>query len=319
MFICIEFRLTALFYPFFSCIILILYSQRKLIHWASITVILVVYFVLFQWHISENKKRFGVEVYSAFSGWTHTNNALYALPRINTNAKFIADEEVRKMHTFFKAYIDSSSFVVHQVGSGYLWDEPSPMQVMRKKIADSLGIGYTETWFYLAPSFQNYGTYIQKNYPYEYIMSFMVPNLQTLMHPHIGEMGNYYCTPEESMNNNTLKIYGLSTKELLCKKQLYKDGANRYIEKAYPVLLLLFVLSSFVIIFYRKRIDKSIYSGLVIMNVFALCFYLLTLYSSWFMYRYLLPLYPMMIASIITTVVLTFRAKLWVFKSTSLN
>lgn len=308
--VCIELRYIALFYPFFSSGILLLFTRKNRVSLIGIVVFIAAFFLLQKMHIDYNKKRYGVPVYTAFSGWTHTNNALYALPRINLNPKFIENPDIRQMHAFFKTYLDTSSFVVHQVGSGYLWDERSPMNVIRKKYADDLNLDYNTSWYYSAPYFHHYGVFIQRNFPYEYVMSYMVPNLKTLLHPELGEMGDYFTTP--FFAPVVLEHYHLVESEVKPFRQIYKENINAGISKGYSILLLLFGVCSIVLLFYAKRLNKEELTTALTLISFVVAFYGLTLYSSWFMFRYLLPVYPLMICTIYLVVMLFIKKRLWI-------
>lgn len=302
MLCCIQVRHIALFYPVFSALIIMFQLKGRFYAIISIVILLYSYSRLLNYNIQQNEQQHGVNVFSPFSGWTHTNNALYALPRIKLDPKFIKDDEVRNLHAFFANYFDTGDYRSLDPGSGYLWEQASPMNILRQRLQDSLQTDFFDSWFKMAPLYHKYGTYIQKNFPYEYIMSYMVPNLKTLYDPHDGEMGDFYATPYSPNDDTARKWYYRKYEDFYCKEQVYQKHINDFNKKYYQVRLGLWVLLAIVAIAYRKRISTVTQRLLFTTGTFIFLFYLLTLYSSWFMDRYLLPIYPLQAAFIIITI-----------------
>lgn len=296
IFLCIEVRHIALFYPFFTCVVIFFSQFRNIAKLAAIILVLFTFKSLKDIHVDYNQKKYGVPVYSAFSGWTHANNSLYALQRIHLDAKYIDNPDIRNMHAFFSTYLDTTkAFVVTQVGSGFLWDDLSPLNIMRNKLIDSTHINYNNSWYRLAPYYHYYGMYIQKNYPYEYIMSFMYPNIKTMLHPHHGEMKEYHMT--QYISPKAMEHYGLKEEDRVCRQDIYPINVNPKLEYWYSKLLNLTAAFSLLFAIYLRRKftkEENILIGSMIFFLFT--FFGLTLYSSWFMYRYLLPVFPLMFA-----------------------
>jgi len=307
IFACIEVRHIALFYPYFSFVIIALYYRKLkpvLIYGA---VIFSINFSIMQLHIRANLELYQVPVYSAFSGWTHTNNTLYALPYMPSDTSEIKDPEVRRMHGFFKTYMDTSSFKMPFIGSGFLWDDKSPMCVIRKKLQDSLHAEFIQAWHILSPSFTKYGIYMQTHYPMAYIKGYMIPNMETLFHPHDGEMMDYYVTRD--MNVTMLEWYHKKPEDFYARHQIYKNTINAWNLTYYHIRLTLFTLAMIASLFFFRRIRKQTDYFFVPVILFIGAFYMLTLYSSWFMYRYLIPVIPMQVAVIFTMLIVVFRKK----------
>jgi len=299
IFSCIEIRHIGLFYPFFTCGILILFTKRSRSLLLNISIILVIFASLYKWHVAENKKHYYVSVYSAFSGWTLANNALYALPYIHLNPSTISNKDIRGMHRFFTDYMDTTTFKVDRetVGSGFLWEDKSPLNVIRLKLIDSLHVDYNMSWYLCSPYFHYYGSYLIKHFPLAYWSGFIKPNTKSLLHPSIGEMKDYYITP--FMDTITLSRYHLEEAEVKCKKQVYKDTINKYISSGYTVLLSIFGLSVILFLVFYRKFNKVFIKAIATIILFVSLFYAFTLYSSWFMFRYLLPVIPLMLVVIV--------------------
>jgi hypothetical protein len=249
--------------------------------------------------VAENKKHYYVSVYSAFSGWTLANNALYALPYIHLDPSTIGNKDIRDMHRFFTTYMDTTSFKVDRemVGSGFLWEDKSPLNVIRLKLIDSLHVDYNMSWYLCAPYFHYYGSYIIKHFPVAYYRAFIRPNMKTLVHPVVGEMDDYYITP--FLEQTTLARYGLKEADVKCTEQIYRERINKYISRGYPVLLGIFGLTVIFFLVFYLRLSKNFIKAIATIILFITLFYAFTLYSSWFMFRYLLPVIPLMLVVIV--------------------
>jgi len=304
---CIETRHIALFFPLFTIITFVVYLKNIKLILIDTCAILLVFYTVYVSNVNWNNKVYGVSVYSPFSGWTEANNALYALPIIKLNPKYIQDPEIRELHTFFTAYLDTTTFIPNEVGPGYLWDQRSPLNVLRKQVDDSLikrnGNGdYTLTWYLLAPRYAKYGSFIERKFPYEYITGFILPNFGTLIKPHDGEMEDYY-TAKGQISSASLQRYNLTANKLYCRKQLYKDHINSINLFLYQSRLLLFLLSIPCLFIFRKYNNTGTNKMLILLIAFTGLFYISMLCSSWFMPRYLLPVLPLLTIVIFITVI----------------
>ncbi|OJW96392.1 MAG: hypothetical protein BGO70_01545 [Bacteroidetes bacterium 43-93] len=297
VFLAIEVRLIALFHPFFTCAVLLV-AKRGIHSLISCIVIATLFGILWQWHVSVNKKEYGVSTYSAFSDWTAANNALYSLYSVDEN--FINNPDIKAQHLMFRHYMDTSSFKANEIGSAYLWDDASPLNHIRIHMADSLHLSYNASWFYVAPEFGRYGSYILWHFPGTYIKTFVLPNLATMAKPLLGEMSDYRITP--FMDTITLARYHLRENDIKFRKEPYKRRINKVITAAYPVEFILFALSG---ILFLTNINKWAKEGRIAMCVllaFPILYYGAMLWSSWFIYRYLLPVYPIVFAVIVLNI-----------------
>ncbi len=289
---CIEVRNIALFYPFFSLLVL-LFSTGTLQHKVTYGLLIIIPFQLvYKWETGRNIQYHQAPIFSAFSGWTQANNSLYVLRRIHIDPKFIEDPELRQAHVFFSAWTDTSSYIPYKAGPEFLWDARSPLCIWRKNAEDSLGLDFTKAWYHVAPVFAKYGNFIQFNFPYEYFMSFIVPNFKSVLTPYNGEMADYYICQDK--DEFCLERYHLKGTDLTCKVQLYKDHVNRFNLYYYQLRLQLFLLVLVFLLFAKKNTTFGQFPVLWIMAGFVLANYLLTLYSSEIMPRYLIPVYPIM-------------------------
>lgn len=306
MFLCIEVRHIGLFYPFFTIITLLLFSKNIKHNIAFTVLILVAFFAIHRWHVNENIQRFNSAVYSPFSGWTHANNAIYSLRYADIEANDISDEGVRKTHILIKKFLDSTGYREEAIGSAYLWTGQSPLNIIREQVMDTLrqrmddNEAWYTSWYTLAPTYADYGIYIQSHYPLAYYEGYIQPNVATLISPHIGEMGDYYAAPVN--DTAILNRYSLKETDFKGATQVYKNTINEYIIQIYQYLLILFTICSVAFLCRYKSFERASRIALSIILIFTLTFYGSMLYSSWFMCRYLLPIYMLMITVVIITI-----------------
>ncbi len=122
----------------------------------------------------------------------------------------------------------------------------------------------------------------------------MKPNIKTMLQPHTGEMDDY--DVPGVTDSIVYKQYGVYGKDFSCIKQVYKESLNASISKWYTFLLYLLAAGIVLFLVVMKNMDKKQRNAVFTVLMFVAAFYGLTLYSSWFMYRYLLPVLPLMIA-----------------------
>ncbi|MBS1772562.1 MAG: hypothetical protein JST82_06870 [Bacteroidetes bacterium] len=291
----LEVRLIALFYPFFTLFVMWLLVKDKR---AAIfgTIILVSCFaLLYSGHIAYNKKHYGVPVFSAFSDWTAANNALYILPQIATDK--IKDPDVRELHVMFKQYMDTTSFKPGNIGSGFMWDDKSPLNVLRMNNATTTNTNYNASWFSMAQKYGQYGRYIETHFPVEYSKGYILPDINTMLSPELGEMEDYKIP--RMRDTVTMHHYALQETDLRFTKEPYRRRINKIIPIIYKFELLLFMVAIVMFFVDVKKYNKTQWIVLILMQTFVFLYYGAMLYSSWFLYRYLLPVYPIIVVFII--------------------
>lgn len=316
LYCCLEVRFLSLFYPFFSILAILLTMKKGLV--LKVVACLLIFFTFkfsYNRNVRRNTEAFGVPVHSAFSGWTYANNAMYALPRINTQAKFIKDPELREMHAGFMKYFDTTENIQVEINTNYLWNVDGPLFPIMMKANDSLwsvreSVPLYMDMFVVAPKLEKYGLYIQRQYPYEYLMGYLLPNAKTMFHPHQGEMHDYYYFYQ--LSDESKARYNIKDSDISCRKDIFEQWVNDVNDKWYKRRLILFALAilGFLWLWYKRRLSTIEIKYLGIAISFVILFYGAMIYSSWCIYRYVLPVLPVMtIVTILTAYRFVVRAK----------
>jgi hypothetical protein len=294
---CIEVRFIALYYAFFSVLIFILYIREWRYKIEGGCIALLCFFIAYTANVKRNEAEYGMDVFSAFSGWTQANNAIYALPDV---PKTIATDNValNGLHNYIAGYMDTSSIKVEKITTDYVWSPQSPLNIIRQRVEDSIRfnapdkLSFALTMFILADRYDEWGKYIQLHYPVAFIKHYIWPNTATLITPEDGEMMDYYMMQKLSSDN--WMRYHTTEAEIKCRRDIYKDNINTLNTIYYHVRFALFIIVSLLLLISSMRL-KHEYSLLFhVMIIFTAILYAGMLCTSWFIHRYLLPVYPIM-------------------------
>ncbi len=300
IYFCIELRFVSLFYGFFSALTILLFVGSKKQKLIGIVSVLFAHFYAYIVNVGRNGTQFDVPVFSAFSGWTRANNMLYVLGDIKYDPRNFDDPEIRKLHIFLKNYMDTTSFRCQKITTDYIWDARSPLDVIRKKVEDSVynhhigdnTITHATSMFITAPVYDKWASHLQIRFPLQYVKDFMIPDVKGVWEPEDGEMTDYYIM--QYMYPASWERYHISEADIVCKYQIYKYCLNRLNGIFYKIRLILFALSVVAFLIFRKRVGKAVFHGMSTMALFTGAFYMVMLSSSWFLHRYTLPVYPLM-------------------------
>lgn len=302
LFLCLETRFISLFYPFFSILVIVFAMRGLILKVVCIALLFGTFKYSYNHYIRLNQETFGVPIHSAFKGWTLANNVMYALPRIHLAPKNIRAQHLKDIHEVMSDHVANSDYTVIPIATDYVWNPNSPLYTLLGRVQDSMRnagatISQYQDMFVLAPRLEDYGMYIQKHYPYEYLMGYMVPNVKTMVQPHDGEMGDYYVHPD--MSDSTMMRYNITKEYVQCRKDIFKTTICGFNAKFYKYRLILFTLSMILLIVLWRHNTRPEGKALIITISFVALFMLMMLYSSWFMYRYILPVMPVMTVVVI--------------------
>jgi hypothetical protein len=295
---CIEIRLAGLVYLVFSSLVFFIWLKDVRRSVVNVAILFFCWLCVYSFHLHWAKKVYGTAVYSSFSGWNSANDALYIQRHIKADTGSIRDPQTRQLYSYFSHYLDTCAIDPQPIGSDYLWVDKSPLNVLRRKWKDSLKIEDDAIWAALAPGFGKYGRYVQTHFPIAYIRWYMGPGLGSLITPHNEELQDYYVTPIN--DENLPKEYHIVAH---CNYQLYKNYLNKFNIIYYQVRLALLVLCMLLFLVFYRRFDKKIKKYIFTILLFTSLYYLLILYSSWFVFRFLMPVFPLMDTVIFATLI----------------
>jgi hypothetical protein len=288
---CIEIRLAGLIYLFFSSLVFLFFLKNIKRSILNILLLLLCWSALHRVHVKWAERKYGSPVFSSFSGWNSSNDALYIARHIKCDTSKIKDPQTKWIVTYFSNYLDTCSIDPHPIGSDYLWVDKSPLTVLAKKYADSFKTeGYYVTWARLAPLFDKYGKYVQTHFPLQYIRWYMIPNLKSLVNPYDHELADYYLLYPIPKEYFPIEFQI----DQRCRLELYKKYVIGPHRVYYHIRMILLIVSFLIIRIVPKIFDSITRKFLFALFFFVFIYYFLILFSSWFVFRFLIPVFPVM-------------------------
>lgn len=197
-------RFMALYYPFISITVILFAHIPRQMKWAGIGFTIALLFAFIGRTQYEYQVKTGKVQYSAFGGWQIAANALYGYAHAEPDSQGYIPFRFRKLHTLVNQHMDSIRKLQNrpdkEVGIYYLWDLKSPLRIyMNQQYQGDNKTPAFKRYASLAPLYQDYGRYLIKKYPLEFIEYFLWPNLLKYYAPPVKFMGIY------NMGNKTVE------------------------------------------------------------------------------------------------------------------
>jgi hypothetical protein len=248
LYLCFRVRYIAMFFPIVAVVVFIVCSAKIYYRLIGIACTVLVIFLTIQLQKNVTEKETGTPIFSGFAGWQIANNALYCYKHIDINSNDLPSHETQVIDHCVKAYIDSVNNS-GGIGDIYLWDRNSPLKKYLNICAHRGHSDYLVAWFISSIPLSDYGWYIIRHYPKEFMQYFILPNTINYFYPNPEALTNYdykniTLTPE------TKQWFSLNTDHLDCKFPFLQGK----IILVYPAIsLLLNVFNILAILFFLSR------------------------------------------------------------------
>ncbi|OQP65371.1 hypothetical protein A3860_17035 [Niastella vici] len=191
--------------------------------------------------------------YSPFSGWQLTNNAMYAYRYVDSAHRKPVPGKFKELDKFVTQYFDSTRDTAKYpqeamiASTVYMWDPRMPPYKYRQWFfrKDTMA-PELKRWASMGPLYKDYGMFIIKRYPLEFIQYFLWPNSQKYYAPPV-EFLEQYNSGKNSVPSIAQKWFHYKTPLLTIRT---KDPKARLLD-FYPILsgvinvIMLFGLLSF--------------------------------------------------------------------------
>lgn len=213
-------RYTAIYYPFLSIITILACPANRRQKYYGLGLVALMVGAYLARTAYEYKIKTNTIQYSAFGGWQIASNALYGY----AHAKPIPLEKVsiklRSLHAIVNQHMESLNRMPpflrpdNDVAVYYLWDFKSPLRIYMDKLYPKTS---EEEFFYkwatLAPLYADYGSFLIKKYPAEYIQYYLWPNFLKYYAPPTQFMG-VYNIQNETVDSIIVKWFGWKNNKL---------------------------------------------------------------------------------------------------------
>ncbi|PSL33540.1 hypothetical protein [Chitinophaga ginsengisoli] len=184
-------RYNALYYPFISILVVLLANgtiREKLLRLA-IVIVPVSWFLLYT--TLTFKDRLGVATFSPFGGWQMGSNALFMYAHVAPANRGPVPKQFARIHSITIKHMDSLSRLKQrpdqELGIYYLWDEKAPLKLyLAQKYRKDSTTYYLKRWASVSNFYGQYGSWLIKQYPGEFLRYYIWPNFI-----------NYYSPPTE--------------------------------------------------------------------------------------------------------------------------
>ncbi|MEC5146404.1 PMT-2 domain-containing protein [Chitinophaga sp. 180180018-2] len=273
LFIAFTVRYNALFYPIISVIALVL-SRKKIllsIGGFAVSLILIGIFII---HTSKTYyKLSGYKQFSPFTGWQLANNGMYAYKFVAPKNRKQPPKRLQELDQMVRNYIDSTQNLQKYpyekiiAGTIYMWSPNSPLSIYMNKqfIKDSTATALTK-WSATAPIMKEYGIFLIKSYPKEFLRYYLIPNAVKYYAPPV-EFLAAYSTGVDSVSPIATAWFAYKSNKISCRFKDFNVNNLNY----YPILsgtvnvLFIFSLLSFIMLKgYKEQIQLTKGLGLVI-------------------------------------------------------
>jgi len=323
LFLSFTFRYNALIYPAISLgvICFIGIPLRRKVLSISVCLLPIVIFVLATSY--QYKKLTGYWQYSPFSGWQLANNAMYSFRYVDSADRKPVPPRFKDLHKMVCEYFDStrnaSLYPIEflEASTFYMWHPSLTLMKYKENVfRNDTNALELKKWASMGPLYKDYGIYIIKQYPDEFIKHFVWPNSKKYFAPPVEFLGNYN-SGRDSVTDQTQRWFEYKSKRV---KVNMKDD-KVLILTPYPIMsgivnaVLFFALICYCLLEgYRKRlfINKVIALGISIWLINAI----FTITASSAALRF--QSFPLMLAGICSILIVDWMIQLMLtFKSSS--
>ncbi len=194
---CFTLRYNAIYYPVISLIVFILSRQPWKYRLTGIAFGFGLVLASFLYTSQKMQGVTGKRQFSAFGGWQLANNALYMYQNIPAKERGPIPHRFTKLETMVREHMDTLQkikFTHDDTISArfYLWSDKGPLiQYLAREYKKDSNTPYFKRWGSEAPLYADYGMYLIRKYPLEFVKDFMLPNAVKFAVPPTEFLGIY--------------------------------------------------------------------------------------------------------------------------------
>lgn len=202
-------RYNALWYPIVSAISIFLASVRfpaKLAYTGVIGVLLAAFVTSTR---AENRRQFGVDVFSGFSGWQLAANALVVYEHLPGDPVSSVPPHLQPLHRLVNKHMDSLHRFRRQPDSTmnvyYMWTKNSPLNVyMSFNEPGQSNPLFVKQWVNAGLLYHQYGRYLIQRHPGGFMRYFIQPNIRNYFFPN-PEFLRFYNTGSNRVSQEAVE------------------------------------------------------------------------------------------------------------------
>ncbi|WPV67805.1 hypothetical protein [Chitinophaga sp. LS1] len=168
----------------------------------------------------EYREKTNTTQYSPFGGWQMASNALYMYAHVSPKTTETVPPKLQTLHNITVKHLDSLNHLRYdkrpdnELGIYYLWDEKAPLKsyLITKYKNDSI-TPYLKRWAKVATLYNQYGTWLIKQFPVEFTKYYVLPNLINYYAPNPEFLG-FYNMGRDSVDAGAVQWFGYKTNKV---------------------------------------------------------------------------------------------------------
>ncbi|MBQ5996336.1 MAG: hypothetical protein IJL64_00540 [Bacteroidales bacterium] len=290
-------RYSAMFFPL--AIVPMLLVLRGRVKWLLLVPVALI-LVQFHHNISRNMEDiYGKRQFSTgFDGWQLLNNAIHALPYIETDSLRFDELEMQNLHLFLslrKEQIAEATRGGTEATASLMWQKDYPLKQYlgyRQTLKIDKDKSYGYLWIELAGLYRRYGTYLILHYPGAFIKHYLWPNVKQIFLPsHYDIMGPYR---EVAIDNTYLPAwFGLPGNLVLRARHDFFPKMTPGLTVYECLTWLLWLCAAVMLLLKKKQLQIPAGTAwtLWLLVCFAFVYYATTTFASPVVLRYWLPMH----------------------------
>lgn len=180
----------------------------------------------------------GIWQFSPFSGWQMANNAMYIYRYVDSVDRKPVPKRFQALDNMIRAYYDSTRDVTKhplediKASTVYMWTPGLPLKVYEdRKFARDSTAGTLRKWASMGPLYGDYGSYIIRQYPWEFAVHYLWPTAQKYYAPPV-EFLERYNGGQDSVDVIAQYWFGYKSGKVMARL----DYAEQYTLGFYPIL-----------------------------------------------------------------------------------
>jgi len=289
-----EVRYTALFYPVASSLAFVLCPAKLKYKFIGIALTLVTILVFINRQKDLIEEKTGTRVFSGFAGWQIANNVLYCYKNIDIAANDLPSKDLQVIDQYVKRYIDTIENEPGFVGTQYMWDRRSPLKQYQYMVMKSTREIYIKAWFIVSKPFNEYGWYIIRNYPKEFLRYYIMPNTKNYFYPGLEALASYNASTGP-LPAETKEWFDFDTDNLNCRYAHIQESTMILYPSISLILNVFNIAAIFLFLFRalrtRKKMSGDIWRLFLFWSVFYFAFMAFIIFATPIVLRYLDPIF----------------------------
>lgn len=256
----------------------------------------------------------GTWQYAPFSGWQMANNAMYTYRYVDSSERIPVPKRFEALDYMIRTHLDTTTnfyrFPLEGIKAStiYMWTKTLPLYRYHNLVMEAdTNATQLKKWATVAPLYKDYGLYIIRKYPRQYLKHFVWPNFLKYYAPPV-EFLEFYNSGSDKVSQIAVDWFRYKTPQV---KSRVKDK-KAYILEIYPILtgiinvILLSCLICFAILNVPKQ-NKTFTKTLIVVITIWVSNAFFTILSSPAAVR--LQAFPIIVETIFAIVLVDWLAK----------